>query len=129
MDGPTARQGTQAGDQAPPTGTGAGTVGHARRDTELIVVATQNWDHTAVFSRGGNEEYLTFWYVCRYPMMRWVVYTFRWGWGSYLPAFDEALEKMTVEADPHASRFGNSLEGVKDDPLNRPRRTEQLSTA
>ena len=40
-----------------------GTAGHTRKDTEPIAVTTYNWDHTAVFSRGGNGEYLTFWYV------------------------------------------------------------------
>ena len=39
------------------------TPGHTRKDTEPIAVTTYNWNHTAVFSRGGNGEYLTFWYV------------------------------------------------------------------
>ena len=39
------------------------TLGHTRKDTEPIAVTTYNWNHTAVFSRGGNGEYLTFWYV------------------------------------------------------------------
>ena len=33
-DAPTARQGTQVGDQAPPTSTGVGIVGHTRKGTE-----------------------------------------------------------------------------------------------
>ena len=65
-DAPT-DQGTQTNDQTPPTSTGADIVGHTRKDTEPIAVTIQNWNHTAVFSRGGNGEYLTFWYAGQIP--------------------------------------------------------------
>lgn len=45
---------------SPLTGITAGILGHARMDTEPIAATTQNWNHTAAFSRGGDGEYLTF---------------------------------------------------------------------
>ena len=54
-------QGTQPDDHI--TTLSCPTPGHTRKDTEPIAVTTYNWNHAAVFSRGGNGEYLTFWYV------------------------------------------------------------------
>jgi len=91
----------QAGDQT--VGGILGTFGHLRKDTEPIAVTTQNWNHTAVFSRGGNGEYLTFWYVGQIPDNAVPVagtgMEFEEKFQSYLFTFEEAMKKITVEVD------------------------------
>ena len=100
-DAPTARQGTQARDRAPPAGAGASIVGDTRKDTEPITVAIQDWDHTAVFSRGGNGEYLAFWYVRQVPddAVSRTCFPMGWRWG-----FKRSISKRR---SPKGPRGGN----------------------
>jgi len=69
------------------------------------VITIQNWNHTAVFSRGGNGEYLTFWYVGQIPddavPETGTGMEFEGNFRSYLFTFEEALGKITVEVDRH----------------------------
>jgi len=81
------------------------TVVHTRKDTEPIAVTIQNWNRTAVFSRGGNGEYLTFWYVGQISddavRETGTGMEFEDNFRSYLLTFEEAREKITVEVDRH----------------------------
>jgi len=107
------------------------------------VVTIQNWDHTTVFSRGGNGEYLTFWYIRQIPDGAVSRACFPVGWGVQISnietsvaersqrwelewnskrtsdlicSFKEALEKIAAEVI-ESPCFGNCLEGVADESM------------